>query len=117
MTKKKKKAIDWKGIERDFRAAKTSIRQIADWYEISEGAIRKRAKAENWSQLVRPEQDDLDTFKKLTFVPPVNPEQAPAVAAEGKDLAFLMLDELRATTSRRGELEEMIVDETSGDKD
>lgn len=117
MTKKKKKAIDWKGIERDFRAAKTSIRQIAEWYEVSEGAIRKRAKAENWSQLVRPDNDDVGTFKKLTFVPPVTPEQAPAVAAEGKDLAFLMLDELRATTSRRGELEEMIVDETSGDKD
>lgn len=118
MAKKKKKTIDWKGIERDFRAAKTSIRQIAEWYEVSEGAIRKRAKAENWSQMVRPEQDEPDTFKKLTLVPPVrNQEQATAVASEGKDLAFLMLDELRATTSRRGELEELIIAETSGDRD
>lgn len=118
MTAKKKRAIDWKRIERDFRAGKTSIRQIAEWYEVSEGAIRKRAKAENWSQLVRPDDDEPDTFKKLTFVPPdMTHEQASAVAGEGRNLAFMMLDELRATTSRRGELEELIIDETSGDQD
>ena len=118
MTKKKKKTIDWKGIERDFRAGKTSIRQIAEWYGVSEGAIRKRAKRDNWSQLKRPSDDDLGAFRKLSFVPPVQPgPEAHAVAADGRSLAVRMLDELRATTSLQGELEELIISETSDDRD
>ncbi|WLA80303.1 hypothetical protein [Bradyrhizobium elkanii] len=117
MTKKKKKTIDWKGIERDFRAGKTSTRQIAEWYGISEGAIRKRAKAENWSQLVSP-AETADNFRRLgSFTPEVRPSEAKTVIAEGKSLAHRMLDELGATTSLRGELEELIIEETSGDKD
>lgn len=117
MTKKKKKTIDWKGIERDFRAGKTSTRQIAEWYGVSEGAIRKRAKAENWSQLVSP-AENADTFRRLgSFSPEVRPSEAKTVIAEGKSLAHRMLDELGATTSLRGELEELIIEETSGDKD
>lgn len=113
----KKKTIDWKGIERDFRAGKTSIRQIAEWYEVSEGAVRKRAKSENWSRLQRPD-DAADTFRKLTFVPHVqSEEEAKAVFSEGKSLALRMLDELGATTSLQGELEDMILEETAGEKD
>jgi hypothetical protein len=117
MKKPTKRVIDWKGIERDFRAGKTSIRQIAEWYEVSEGAIRKRAKAENWSQLQRPD-DSVGTFRKLALIPAIQSEQeARAVFSEGKSLVLRMLDELGATTSLQGELEDFILDETRDDKD
>lgn len=119
MKKKTKKSIDWNGIERDFRAGKTSIRQIAEWYDVSEGAVRKKAKAENWSQLQRPSgEEDAGTFRKLSLIPTVQTaDEAKAVFTEGRSLALRMLDELGATTSRQGELEDMILEETAGEKD
>lgn len=42
------KNIDWGKIEAQYRAALLSNRQIAEAHGITEGAIRKRAKAENW---------------------------------------------------------------------
>lgn len=84
---------------------------------MSEGAIRKRAKAENWSRLQRPD-DSVGTFRKLTLIQPVqSEEEAKAVFTEGRSLALRMLDELGATTSRQGELEDMIIEETAGEKD
>jgi hypothetical protein len=43
-----KKRIDWKAIELEFHAGKTSIRGIAITHRVSEGAIRKRAKVGGW---------------------------------------------------------------------
>lgn len=45
-----KPPTDWEAIEREFRAGQLSIRQIAVLHDISEGAIRKRAKAEGWER-------------------------------------------------------------------
>ena len=39
---------DWEAIERDYRAGMLSVREIARRHDITEGAIRKRAKAEAW---------------------------------------------------------------------
>ncbi len=36
------------GVEEDFRAGSMSNRKIAEWYGVSEGAVRKRAKADGW---------------------------------------------------------------------
>ena len=41
---------DWAQIEADFRAGVKSLRQIASEHGISEGAIRKRAKKEDWDR-------------------------------------------------------------------
>lgn len=43
-----KKVIDWEKIELDYRAGIKSLREIATDHEISEGAIRKRAKRDDW---------------------------------------------------------------------
>jgi hypothetical protein len=51
-----KRPIDWDQIEISFRAGKISGRQIAHRHGISEGAVRKRAKAGNWVRVVRPTQ-------------------------------------------------------------
>lgn len=119
MKKKKKKVIDWKGIEKDYRAGKTSIRQIAEWYDVSEGAIRKRAKAHNWSRMLRADAAaDTGTFQKLDFLPTIRkPEDAKTITREGKGLAVRMLSELMATTTQVDELEDMIISECAGDRD
>ncbi|ENU80605.1 hypothetical protein F975_01659 [Acinetobacter sp. ANC 3789] len=45
-----KKVIDWEKIELDYRAGVKSLREIAAEHEISDGAIRKRAKRDDWSR-------------------------------------------------------------------
>jgi len=39
---------DWEAIEAEYRAGQMSVRAIASAHGLSEGAIRKRAKAEGW---------------------------------------------------------------------
>lgn len=41
---------DWEAIEREFRAGQISVREIGRTYGVSDMAIRKRAKAENWER-------------------------------------------------------------------
>ncbi len=43
-------APDWGKIELDYRAGIKVLRQIASEHGITEGAIRKRAKAEDWER-------------------------------------------------------------------
>lgn len=45
-----KKDIDWEKVETAYRAGFFSLREIAQSYGISEGAIRKRAKTHNWQR-------------------------------------------------------------------
>lgn len=45
-----KTATDWEKIEAEYRAGQLSVREIARQHEITEGAIRKRAKAECWER-------------------------------------------------------------------
>lgn len=46
----KEKEIDWQTIELDYRAGIKTLRQIAGEHDISEGAIRKRAKRDDWTR-------------------------------------------------------------------
>jgi transposase len=105
---KKDKPIDWAGIERDYRDGRMSIREIARWYgNVTEGAIRKKAKAENW---VRAERPHVETPKPLVgeiveVRPAVKPEELPERA---RGIAARLLDELDAMTAHIGEIEHMI---------
>jgi transposase-like protein len=45
-----KPRTDWEAIEREYRAGQLSIREIARRFDVSDTAIRKRAKAESWTQ-------------------------------------------------------------------
>ena len=47
MTKRK---IDWSAIEQEYRTGQLSIRQIGRTYDVSEAAVRKRAKSEGWQR-------------------------------------------------------------------
>ena len=42
--------VDWESIERNYRAGILSIREIAKVHNISDTAIRKKAKADNWER-------------------------------------------------------------------
>jgi hypothetical protein len=44
------KLVDWEAIERLYRAGQISVRAIAAAHSITEGAIRKKAKAEGWQR-------------------------------------------------------------------
>lgn len=49
----RKSPFDWDRIELEYLAGEASIREIADRHEISDTAIRKRAKADGWVRAVR----------------------------------------------------------------
>jgi len=115
----RKTTADWQRIEIEYCGGEDSIREIADRHDISDTAIRKRAKAEGWSRQVRtPNRRELVRQPAAPApIDPAEPVEPSAIADEGRGLVFRMLEELDVTTSRRGELEEMIVAATEGDED
>ena len=109
--------IDWARIEAEYFAGEDSIREIADRHEISDTAIRKRAKAGQWEREVRTANRREPDRQPPPPAPrdPETPLDAGAIADGGRNLVARMLDELDITTSRRGELEDMIIAATDGD--
>lgn len=69
---------DWEAIETAYRAGVMSLREIASQHGISEGAIRKRAKRDDWSRdlnaKVKERADDL--VRKAEVRKQVRSEQA-----------------------------------------
>lgn len=61
---------DWEAIETAYRAGVMSLREIAAQHGISEGAIRKRAKRDDWSRdlaaKVKERADDLVRKAEVT---------------------------------------------------
>lgn len=58
-----KKQTDWEAIERDYRIGTMTLREMGAAHGVTEGAIRKRAKRDGWTQdlsaKVRARADDL----------------------------------------------------------
>jgi len=56
-------AVDWESVSRHYRAGIRSLRDIGAEFEVSEGAIRKRAKKEEWprdlSEKIKAKAEDL----------------------------------------------------------
>lgn len=112
--------VDWPRIELEYCANEDSIREIADRHAISDTAIRKRAKAEKWVRLVRTPPSANQCEPELSAPPPPavdpsKPVDPVVIADDGRGLVWRMLDELNTITTRRGELEDMIVAATEGD--
>ena len=114
----RKTTIDWARIELEYLAGEDSIREVADRQEISDTAIRKRAKAEGWIKPVR--SANLREPRPSQPPPqpsdPAKPRDAGSIADDGRNLVARMLDELDTVTSHRGELEEMIYSDTRDDQ-
>lgn len=115
----RKPASEWDKIEQEFRFSEDSIREIADRHGLSDTAIRKRAKAEGWERPVR----GANRREPDRSPPPPSPStegkpvDAGKLADDGRALAGRMLEELDVLTSKRGELEDMIVAATEDDND
>jgi transposase len=115
----RKTEAEWDRIELEYLAGETSVREIADRFCISEGAIRKRAKAQGWMRAVRRPQSAYLRAPIAERAPraPAEPVEAAQIAERGRQLVARMLDELDATTTHQGELEELIEAATEDDRD
>ena len=115
---KAKSTVDWQRIEIEYCSGEDSISEIADRHEISRAAIQKRAKAEKWHRVVAP-CNQVQPERQPPPPAPTDPDKpldAAQIANGGRDLVARMLEELDVTTSRRGELEDMIIADTAGDE-
>ncbi|MBN8292830.1 hypothetical protein JI664_12720 [Rhodobacter sp. NTK016B] len=108
----KKTPIDWKAIRNDWEKSDWSIKRIAEWYQVSDTAIRKRAKAENWpsrpksaTAKVRANRAAGSEPVKMAGVDATDPDQ---IVGRGHNLIFRLLDELDAATTHQGELADLI---------
>lgn len=105
------KPIDWTAIRSDWEKNDWSIRKIAEWYQVSEGAIRKKAKKDGWPDRPKSVRNPVRTQDARTEpvimagIDATDPEQ---IVGRGHNLVFRLLDELDATTTHRTELAEMI---------
>lgn len=131
------KQPDWEAIERAYRAGALSIRTIAERQDVSDTAIRKRAKAHGWtrdlseqvrkevrSKLVRGEvRNDQGANCELDaeIIQEAAEEGARVVRSHRRDirkatsLANLLMDDLLMTISKREEIEDAIDEETKED--
>src|ERR1700693_3013651 len=138
-------SIDWESIETHYRAAQISIREIARTHGITDGAIRKRAKAEGWhrnlsdkvqeqvrSELVRTEyaikkevRSTHPADQPLTEREIIDVAAAAIVQvvrghrtqiARGTALVETMMGQLMQAVTERAELEAAINDETKDDR-
>lgn len=99
-----------------------SIRALARERGLSDVAISKRAKAEGWARKPKPNGEpipsradvELKVSPTLAAVVDVDPK---VLIKHGRDLTRRLMDELDATTSHVGEIEEAITAYTAGDKD
>jgi len=126
------KATDWEAIEREYRAGQISVSEIGRQFGVSHTAINKRAKKEGWTRdLSKKVRQEVSARLVSAEVSAANAREAVDAAAargvevvrqhrsvigRGRDLTLRLLDELDATTTHVGELEEMIEEETAGDQ-
>ncbi|MEO9297577.1 hypothetical protein [Devosia alba] len=106
----KKTATDWPAIEAEYRAGKQSIRAIAEWFQISDTAIRKEAKKREWVRANHAVSSQQRAAANQPAIPTVIGEvsKVEEVLGRGRNLAERMLDELGAETLHKGEMEVII---------
>lgn len=131
-----KQKTDWESIEREFRAGQLSVREIARQHSITEGAIRKKSKAEGWQQdltakvreRVRTELVRSEVRKE--HLKATTPEIIEAAALRGveiiqhhrrdinqaRGIVGTLMNQLGEVIGARPIIEEMIDQETDGDQ-
>ena len=131
-----KKPTDWESIERQYRAGVLSIREIGKAHDVSDTAIRKKAKTADWqrdlsAKVAEKVRIDLVRSEVRTANPQTEREIVEEAAAtvvhvvrshrtrikNGSALVELLTGQLLDAASNRDELEESIEDECKGDLD
>lgn len=130
--------VDWEAIEREYRAGQLSVREVARQFDLTEGAIRKRAKAEAWSRplaekvreavrerLVRNDGTQGGTQSRASDAEVIEMaadrviqvvREHRVLIGRGKALVATLLGELEEATEHRAEIEQAVWDETAEDK-
>ena len=111
---------DWEAIETAYRAGVMSLREIASQHGISEGAIRKRAKRDDWSRdlnaKVKERADDL--VRKAEVRKQVRSEtvlsERVLIEATAEVIATVRMEH-RGDIRRARELTNMLFDELAGE--
>lgn len=126
-----KKPTDWERIELDYRAGILTLREMATAGGVTEGAIRKRAKRDDWTRdlsakikakaddLVRKEEVRKEVRSEGTFSEKVLVEAGALRIAEvrmghrsdisrARVLTNKLLDELESVTDEQGTIKELI---------
>jgi hypothetical protein len=95
MAQTDKAAPDWERIEADYRAGVLSIREIAASQGITEGAIRKRAKRDDWSRdlkaKIQARADDLVRKQEVRNAVRANVDERTVVEAGAAAIAEIKL--------------------------
>lgn len=122
---------DWEAIEREYRAAQLSVREIARQFSISHVAIIKRAKQDGWTQNLAARVKEAVTTKLVTSLVTITTAAATVEAVSdrviqvarehrsdiktARDLVTVLMKELAEANDHLGEIEDAIVDETATD--
>jgi hypothetical protein len=137
--------IDWDPVERAYRAGVLSIREIGKLHDVSEAAIRKKAKGDPkkghapWqrdltqqvrervrSELVRSEVRTVAPEERMRTEREIVDNAAAVVVqvvrehrrsiASGRDLVALLMEQLSDVATNRQELEQIVEEETELEK-
>jgi hypothetical protein len=116
-TKVRKRAPDWKKIKKEYAERRKSLRQLGAEHGVSHTAIAKRAKAEKWAR----RSFQVETSPVAVAAPAIT--VAAAASAEpndlvkgGREVLELLLAELKAEAVHVGWLDDVIAEETKGDR-
>lgn len=137
-----RKTVDWEAIEREYRAGQLSLREIGRIHDVSDTAIRKKAKAEGWqrdltekvreavrTKLVRElsgsqngsqeqrEANDREIVEETSDRGVALVRSHQKSLARGHGIVMKLLAELEEATDDRVEIEEAIEQETEADRD
>lgn len=132
------KQTDWEALEAEYRAGAASIRELARKYDVSDTAIRKKAKADNWerdltekvqervrSKLVRTEvrthnaREPVRTEAEIIEAAAENAVQVVQIhrrdVRNGRNICAALFAELQDTSANRELIAECIESETQDD--
>ena len=118
MDDKKPRQLDWERIGAEYRAGKLSLREIGRQHGCSEGAIRKRAKADGWE---RDLQARVDEAVRNKLVRAEVRKNAISAATENEVVEAAAAASVHVVLSHRKdvaklrELEERFLDELGGE--
>ncbi len=123
--------IDWEAIDREYAAGMLSVREIARRYSCSEGAIRKRAKAEGWErdltakvqkevrrklvrEGVRSEASEREIIEQASETGVTIVKLHRKSIQKSQNIVDSLLEQLSEFAEERDEIEKAIIDETKG---
>ena len=132
------KQTDWEALEAEYRAGAASIRELARKYDVSDTAIRKKAKADNWERdLTEKVQERVRSKLVRTEVRTANAREPVRTEAEiieaaaetavqvvqihrrdvrnGRTICAALFEELQDTSANRELIAECIESETQDD--